>query len=529
MNKPLLIGGLAVLAAAGGGVYLAHQGGAAPHRHQLEARNAEDGTLYYTCAMHPEVRQDEPGNCPICGMRLTARKSGGAARPAGEAVVVEIDPRMAQNLGLRTATVKRAEGGRRVSAVGAVRIDERRQYTVESRSAGWIETLHLRAEGDPVRKGQRLATLYAPELLAAQREVELAEARGDARLAAASRERLRLLAGGADAVLRAPSDGVVTALMAREGAQLAPGMPLMQIADLSTVWVTLEIPEAQAGALAVGQPAEARLPALPGEVFQGRVDYLYPTLDPDTRSLRARLVFDNADAQLRPGMYAQVALSLPDTGPQLRIPSEALIRTGRRTMVMLAEAEGRYRPVAVVPGEDLGDETVILDGLQEGQRVVVSGQFLIDSEASLLGAYRRLSPLDQTAPGSMQNDHAMDHGDMNHEGMDHDGMEHGGTPAERRPHEGMHHESMEHGGVPAESRSQEGGNHPGMEHGGTPAERRPHEGMQHEGMEHGGTPAEHRPHGGMQHEGMEHGGAPAAPRPSPSARGPNADAAEARR
>lgn len=467
MKTSTLITAAVVLTTAGLGVYVAHRMSAPPHKHQLEQRSNEAGEIYYTCPMHPEVRQDEPGNCPICGMRLVQRSEGGTPA-AGEVGVVEVAPHMVQNLGLRTAEVRRGDRQRTLEAVGSVRIDERRRVTVESRTAGWIETLAVRAEGDPVRRGQALATLYSPELLAAERELALARDRGDAALVAASGERLRLLAGGRDSTLRAPSDGIVTALMAREGAQLGPGMPLMEIADLSTVWILVDIPEAQSAGLAVNQPAEAWLPALPGERFQGRIDYLYPELVAETRSLRARLVFDNAEGRLRPGMYARVQIERARAADQLLIPSEALIRTGRRSVVMVAEEAGRYRPVHVVPGEDLGEETVILGGLSEGQRVVVSGQFLLDSEASLLGAYRRLSPLDEAGSAAMPGAQPMDH-----EGMDHEGMEHGGAPAESRPHGDRDHEGMEHGGDPAEARPGATMKHEGVEHGGDPAEARP--------------------------------------------------------
>lgn len=523
MKTSTLITAAVVITTAGLGAFVAHRGSLPTHSHTLEPRTTAVGEVYYTCPMHPEVRQDGPGNCPICGMALVSRQTQ-AAPPDDTAVVVEIDPRMAQNLGMRTAPVRRGSASHTLDVVGSVHVDERRRLRVESRTTGWIESLAVRAEGDPVRKGQPLATLYSPELLAAERERALAQQRGDAGLIAASEERLRRLAGGRDSTLRAPSDGVVTALMAREGAQLAPGMPLMEIADLSTVWVLIDIPEALAGGVSVGQAAELRLSALPGERFPGTVDYLYPELVTETRSLRARLIVDNAAGRLRPGMYAQVALTAATPTHGLLIPTEALIRTGQRTGVMVAEAAGRYRPVAVVPGAELGAETVILEGLSEGERVVVSGQFLLDSEASLLGAYRRLSPLEGPGAAPRPEVHAPTPSHAHHAGMEHggspaqhrhhEGMEHGGSPAEHRPGMGGHHAGMEHGGAPAEHRLHGGGggggdgHHDGMEHGGSPAEHRPGPGGHHAGMAHGGTEPEHCPHGG-HHDGMAHGGSPA--------------------
>lgn len=435
------------LIAAGGGWWLASPN--SPHKHKLEKRVDAQGKTYYTCAMHPQVKQGEPGSCPICGMKLTKRTeapqggmssdmdgmamsggamSGGEKTPLywydpmvpdqhfdqpgkspfmdmqlvpkyasgdeGGGTVVQIDPRMAQNLGVRVAPAKSGTFWQRVEAVGTVAVDERRIVTVESRTAGWIETLDVRAEGDPVKKGQRLAALYSPDLFAAKQELQLAQSSGDAALAKASQQRLRLLGGGArggsQSGVFAPASGFVMELMAREGAQLAPGMPLMKLADLSKVWLLVEIPEVQAGWVKAGRSAEARLKSLPGEVFEGTVDYLYPQLDTGTRTLKARLVFDNPEGTLRPGMFADVSLFGGPQSDVLLVPSEAVIRTGTRAVVMVAESAGRYRPAHVEVGPERNGETVILSGLEDGQSVVVSGQFLIDSEASLLGAYQRM-------------------------------------------------------------------------------------------------------------------------------------------
>ncbi len=439
-TKTIVVLSLIALGAAAGGWWLAQPG--ASHRHQLEKRMGADGKTYYTCAMHPQVRQDEPGSCPICGMKLTKRTEPAAGAMAGQPMamadgdrkplyyydpmvpsqhfdqpgkspfmdmqlvpkyaegagaggtIVQIDPRMAQNLGMRVAAVKTGTFWQRIEAVGSVALDERRIVMVESRTAGWIEHLDVRAEGDPVKKGQRLAALYSPELFAARQELKLAESSGDSALANASRQRLRLLGGGAagssQSGVFAPAAGFVVELMAREGAQLSPGMPLMKLADLSQVWLNVEIPEAQAGWISAGRSAEARLKSLPGKVFEGTVDYLYPQLDMGTRTLRARLVFDNPDGALRPGMFAEVSLFGGAQREVLLVPSEAVIRTGERTVVMVAESEGRYRPAHVEVGSERNGETMILSGLKAGQNVVVSGQFLIDSEASLLGAYQRM-------------------------------------------------------------------------------------------------------------------------------------------
>jgi Cu(I)/Ag(I) efflux system membrane fusion protein len=316
---------------------------------------------------------------------------------AGGRTVVQIDPLMVQKLGMRTAEVKVETFSRRVEAVGSVVVDENRIAVVESRAAGWVERLDVRALGYTVHVGQVVAGIYSPELLAAQEELALANTLDDATLIEAAKARLRLLNASTSGrpqrqtPVAAPQSGVVTELMVRQGAQVTPGMPLMRLADLSTVWILVEVPETEAGWVTTGEPAQARLKSVPGKVLQGTVDYVYPMLDTQTRTLRARLAFDNASGALKPGMYAEVTLFGAAEQDAILVPSEAVIRTGTRNVVLIAEAEGRYRPVEITLGAERQNEVVVLKGLEPGQRVVVSGQFLIDSEASLLGAYSRMS------------------------------------------------------------------------------------------------------------------------------------------
>jgi membrane fusion protein, copper/silver efflux system len=409
MSKLRIILGVVLVAAFGaGGWWLASS--QAPHKHELEQRADAQGKVYYTCPMHPQVRQDEPGNCPICGMQLVGKTEGPA--PAGGSDSVQIDPRVAQNLGIRTATVQRGDFSQRLEAVGSVEVDERRIQVVESRAAGWVEQLLVRAVGEPVKRGQRVAGVYSPDIYGAQQELVLAAKSGDATLIAAARQRLLLLGLGdaqAEQVLRtgtaqrqtavsAPGNGVVIELNVREGQQVMPGTPLMRIADLSRVWITVEIPEAQGAWIHAGREAEARLSALPGKSFKGTVEYIYPRLETQTRTVRARLSFDNPGVQLKPGMYADVSLFGRTRAGTLLVPTEAVIRTGERSVVILAEGEGRFRPANVRVGDDREGLTEILEGLAEGERVVVSGQFLIDSEANLRSVLSRLAPPAADAP-----------------------------------------------------------------------------------------------------------------------------------
>ena len=394
MNKIVPWSALLVLASALGGWWYARPT-AAPEGPAIEE-------VSYTCAMHPQVHQSHPGPCPICGMKLIARQA--AASPAEHSAAVDeghsavwIDPRMVQNLGMRTALVEMGSNASALEAPGSVAVDERRLVIVEARTAGWIERLGVHAVGDAVRAGQTLATVYSPELLAGQQELALAQKSGDAQMIEAARTRLQLLGAGASdrpsrrsTRISAPLSGVVTELMLRQGAQVGPGMPLMKIADLSSVWVIAELPEAQGLALHQGDPAEARFPGTGARVFQGAVDYLYPTVDIQTRTVRARLVFANLDGALKPGMYGRVQLGSRDAGSALSVPSDAVIRTGRRNVVIVAEEGGHFRPVEVALGVERNERIEIASGLSAGQRVVTSGQFLIDSEASLQGAYERL-------------------------------------------------------------------------------------------------------------------------------------------
>jgi len=366
-----------------------------------EPAPAEPRVLYYYDPMRPDVHFDAPGKSPFMDMDLVPKYAGGGE---GEGVVVEIDPRMAQNLGVRTAPVTLGTFSHSFDAVGAVEVDERLIFAVESRAEGWVEQLNVRAVGDPVRRGQAIAGVYSPELYSAQEELALATKSGDPDLVAASRQRLALLgmsegqigevqaSGRAERRVRivAPSGGVVTELNVREGQKVMPGMPLVRITDLSRVWITIEVPESLSSWVQRKGKAEARLSALPGRAFEGRVDYVYPGLDTATRTVRARLVFENRDGALKPGMYANVAILAGTQQDAVQVPTEAVIRTGKRTVVIVAEGEGRFRPVEVTLGQEHEGTIVILSGLEAGQNVVTSGQFLIDSEASLQGAYQRI-------------------------------------------------------------------------------------------------------------------------------------------
>ena len=360
----------------------------------------------YVCPMHQQIVRDEPGSCPICGMDLVEKRLD---TDAGKHPEVALSSAVIQNMGVRTARVERGTLWQHIRTLGRVEYDETRLAHVHPRAEGWIEDLSLRAEGEQVEKGQELAQLYAPDILSAQVDFLLAldpRSRGVAGVKVdKARNMLRLL-DVPEAIIRkiertketrnrvpvlAPIKGVVTRLMARDGMYVSKGTEMFTIADLSQVWVMVDVFEYQIAWLKEGLSAEIGVPAHPGKKWEGVVDYLYPDLDPKTRTLRVRLVFPNPDLLLKPNMFAEVTIYGGPREDALKIPSEALIVTGERESVVLALGAGRFRPADVVSGMQRSGEVEILSGLDEGDEIVVSGQFLIDSESSLQASFMRMS------------------------------------------------------------------------------------------------------------------------------------------
>jgi Cu(I)/Ag(I) efflux system membrane fusion protein len=364
----------------------------------------------YVCPMHPQIIKDEPGTCPICGMDLVERMLDPMT---GKGPQVALTPAVVQTLGVRTAAVERGTLWKYISTVGRVEYDETRLAHVHPRASGWIESLALRAEGEPVTRGQQLAELYAPEILSAQVDFLLSRdgSRAGQRVISADKARniLRLLDVPGDIIrdiektgeprnripVRAPIDGIVTQMTARDGMYVTESSQMFTIADLGRVWVMVDIYEHQIDWLAQGLTAEMTVPARPGRSWEGEVDYLYPELDRQTRTLRVRLVFDNPGLVLKPNMFANVVIYGGPKRDVLKVPAEALIVTGERTAVvkLLASDEGgsRFQPADVVTGMQRGGEVEILSGLDEGDLVVTSGQFLIDSESSLQASFMRMT------------------------------------------------------------------------------------------------------------------------------------------
>ena len=411
MNRRMAVIVLAatLLAGAGLGYWLAQLQSSGGREAGATAGRADDRkVLYWYDPMRPEVKFDEPGKSPFMDMQLVpkyADEEGAAA--------VRIDPVVAQNLGIRLGRVEKASFSPRLSAVGSVSFDERRLHLVQARVGGYVTRLYVKSPLERVQRGQPLAEIQAPDWLAAQSEyLALLDAESERARAIrdAARQRLVVL-GVPETMIRrleetrradptttvfAPADGVVTELAAREGAAFMAGAPLFRINGLETVWVNAEVPEAQISLILPGSSLTARATAWPGATFEGRVSELLPNVDPATRTLPVRIVVENRERKLAPGMFVSLDFEAKAGDPQLLVPSEAVIVTGERSVVIVAREGGGYDVAEVTTGAEADGKTVILSGLAEDQSIVLSGQFLIDSEASLKSAITRLTT--QAAP-----------------------------------------------------------------------------------------------------------------------------------
>ncbi len=366
--------------------------------------------LYWHDPMAPAQKFDRPGKSPFMDMELVPVYADEAADEGG----VKVSPTMRQNLGIRYATVRRAAVGNTVSVVGSTQLDESLSEVVQSRVTGYIERLHARTPMQRIQRGAPVATLFVPDWLAPQEEYLALRRAGDAELADAARQRMRALSIPEAVItqldksgqpqrqltLLAPASGVITELPLRDGAMVAPGMTIAKISGLGRLWLLAEVPETLAPLLQPGMKASAQFAGRPGRRYAGVVRDILPQVSTATRTVQARLELDNRDGSLTPGLLMQVQLSEANAAPRLLVPTEAVIHTGRRSLVLVAGDKDSIRPVTVTAGREHGDDTEILDGLGEGQRVIVSGQFLIDSEASLKSALNKFA--DTPTPTSIQ-------------------------------------------------------------------------------------------------------------------------------
>ena len=389
----------------------AAEGEAATRRHIETGLKAGDvdplsgkRILFYQDPMVPGNKFDKPAKSPFMDMMLVPVFAEGESDQGK----VTVSPRIQQNLGVRTTEVTEGMLAPQVSAVGNIAFNERDQAVVQTRAAGFVERLYVRATLDRVAKGQPLVDLYFPDWIAAQEEflaVRRMQGADLVPLVDGARQRM-LQAGMSEAqialvestdrtqpriTLAAPIGGVVVELMVREGMTVMSGTPLFRINGLGTVWANAQVPESQSALLRPGAKVQARSPAVPGVAFDGKVQAILPEVDPVTRTLKARMELANPGGRLVPGMFVQMQFMDMRADKAVLVPTEAIIQTGKRTVVMLAEDGGRFRPVDVAIGIETGGQTEVKGGLRIGQRVVVSSQFLIDSEASLRGVEARLN------------------------------------------------------------------------------------------------------------------------------------------
>jgi Cu(I)/Ag(I) efflux system membrane fusion protein/cobalt-zinc-cadmium efflux system membrane fusion protein len=445
----LIVAGL--IAALGAGYWA----GRVHEDHAGHADGTTDAATQWTCGMHPFIIRDEPGICPICNMELTPLKPGTGGQGSGERQVkhwvspmdptyireapgqdymghdlvpvyeggadggIAVDPVIRQSMGVRTAAVELRDLRRPLRTVGLVAVDETRQLVVTSKIEGWIERLYVNQSGQAVKSGQPLLEIFSPDLVAAQQEYLLARASsrrlaqsplpevadGGRRLLDAARSRLRywdISQAQIDRLeqtgevrrtltLHSPGSGVVTMKQAVQGMRVMAGEELLQIADLSRVWVNAELYEQDLPWVQVGQQARVELPYAPGKALTGKVDFLYPYLDGETRTVKARIVFSNPDAQLKPDMYANVTIDTAEIKGALTVPDDAVLRSGTGALVFVALGDGKFEPRPVELGVSGGDGFVqIRSGLRVGEDVVTSAQFMLDSESRLREAIRKM-------------------------------------------------------------------------------------------------------------------------------------------
>lgn len=396
--------------AAGAWVYTAQGNGAAAAE---DSAHAQRKVLYWVDPMHPAYKSDKPGKAPDCGMDLVPVYEGQAANTSFPEGTVQIDTGKQQLIGVKYGIVDYEPVTHTIQAVGKVSFDETRIARIHPRIEGWIEKVFVDFTGKQVKKGEPLISLYSPELLATQRELLIAaraqESLGKSELQGvadnanslleSARERLRLydISDAQIAELErtrtpvralnlySPMDGFVLARNAYEKQKVGPDAELYTIADLSTVWVIADVYEYEMPMMQLGMPATVTLSYLPGRIFRGKVSYIYPQLDATTRTLKVRIEVPNPAMALKPDMFAQVAIEM-DHGRELLIPAEAVLDSGNQQVVFVAHDGGYFEPRKVQLGSKFKDRYVVLNGLMAGERIVTSGNFLIDSESQLKSA-----------------------------------------------------------------------------------------------------------------------------------------------
>ncbi len=390
-------------AVLGAGTFSLYQGTGA-NSNSGKAVSVEKKPLYWVAPMDSDYRRDKPGKSPM-GMDLVPVYEEESSSDDVGPGAVKIMPHVVNNLGVRTSPVELKNMHTEISTVGYVQYDEDKLVHIHPRVDGWIEKLYVKAAGNPVEKGQPLYTLYSPQLVNAQEELLIALKRNNTSLIAAAKSRLEALQLSTDFIQKlektrkvqqsitfySPQAGVVDGLKIREGFYVKPGNTLLSIGKLDQVWVEAEVFERDVALIKEGLPVSMELDYLPGKDWAGVVDYVYPTLNSKTRTLRVRLKFDNPDYQLKPNMFAQVSIHANQSNRTKLVPKEAVIRTGKQDRVVLALGDGQFKSIEVDIGRVDTDSIEILNGLNEDDVVVTSAQFLIDSESSKSSDFKRMT------------------------------------------------------------------------------------------------------------------------------------------
>jgi len=373
-------------------------------RHSSGAEaSAKKEPLYWVAPMDSNYRRDKPGKSPM-GMDLVPvyEEDGDDEDSPG---TIKIHPDVINNLSVKTGKAKKSSLIDRLNTVGYITYDETTLTHIHSRTDGWIEKLFVSHNGQYIEAGQPLYTLYSPALVNAQQEYLLAKKRNNQTLLSAAKQRLKSLSFSNDELQKinqtrqplqnvtfyAESDGVIDNLNIREGFFIKPGTRLMTLGSLDTVWVEVELFERQIPYVHEGQTAQMKLDYLPSKTWTGTVDYIYPMVDSTNRTAKVRLEFDNPDHKLKPNMFADIAINTESDEEVLQVPHNAVIRTEDNNRVVLALGDGKFKSVSVDIGRTTSNSVEILDGLVAGDNVVLSGQFLIDSESSIESDFKRFA------------------------------------------------------------------------------------------------------------------------------------------
>ncbi|MGY5767375.1 efflux RND transporter periplasmic adaptor subunit [Vibrio cincinnatiensis] len=378
------------------------------HDHSSSQNSKEP--LYWVAPMDPNYRRDRPGKSPM-GMDLIPVYAEEASPTRDQPGTVHIDPAVENNLGVKTANVEFSKLSPRIETVGYIAFDESQLWQTNVRVSGWVEKLYINAVGEKVNKGDVLFTLYSPELIKAQEELLNAKRTGRDELIQGATERLISLGVDRDQIrqlirrgkasqtieIKALANGVIASLNIREGGFLSPAQAVISAGPLEEVWVEAEVFERQAHWISKGSQATMTLDSIPGREWQGEVDYVYPILDPKTRTLRMRLKFTNPNGELKPNMFANLTLQPISDSKVLTVPKSAVIRSGGMTRVVLAQGQGKYRSVRIKTGQEAGDKIEILQGLTLQDRIVTSAHFMLDSESSQRADLSRIHGIEAPA------------------------------------------------------------------------------------------------------------------------------------